>query len=64
MLNYYSSPTLAGTIVCGNTPDQVYSSWTDNGGNCIAELCDDTNDDGYVNVTDLPAIVEAWGACP
>jgi parallel beta-helix repeat protein len=71
-----SNPTLIDTTVCGNTPDQINGDWTDNGGNCIAESCDDANDDGipddcecladingdgYVNVTDLLTIIDQWG---
>jgi hypothetical protein len=34
-----SNPTLTDTTVCGNTPDQIYGNWIDNGGNTIAEVC-------------------------
>jgi hypothetical protein len=64
MLNAYSNPTLTGTTVCGNTPDQIYGDWTDNGGNWVADVCEclaDINGDGYVNVSDLLAIIDQWG---
>jgi parallel beta-helix repeat protein len=31
--------TLIGTTVCGNTPDQISGSWTDGGGNTVADTC-------------------------
>jgi predicted outer membrane repeat protein len=37
---------LAGTILCENTPDQIYGSYTDNGGNCIASSCTDADQNG------------------
>ena len=37
--NSYSNPTLTDTTVCGNTFDQIYGGYTNNGGNTIAESC-------------------------
>jgi parallel beta-helix repeat protein len=39
MYNNNSIPTLTNTTVCSNTPDQINGSWTDNGGNWVAEEC-------------------------
>ncbi|MCP4838741.1 MAG: hypothetical protein GY894_05185, partial [Planctomycetes bacterium] len=47
-----SDPTLTDTNVCGNTydqmagdlTDQIAGAWTDNGGNCISEICDSDQD--------------------
>ncbi len=65
MYNSSSSPTLTDTTVCGNTPDQIYGDWTDNGGNTIADECPpdcpDINGDGNVDVGDLLAIIDQWG---
>ena len=50
-----SSPTLTDTVVCGNTPDQIYpiNSWIDNGGNYIADECDsDEDEDGITDDID------------
>ncbi len=44
--NSGSNPTLTNTIVCGNTPDQIYGGWTDNGGNTVADECPPDDDDG------------------
>ena len=66
MLNIINSnPTLTDTTVCGNTPDQIIGDWTDNGGNWVADecpsVCPDINGDGYVNVSDLLAVIDQWG---
>ena len=60
-------PTLTNTTVCGNTPDQIYGDYTDGGGNTIADVCPwdcpaDVNEDGVVDVTDILALVGAWGS--
>jgi hypothetical protein len=70
-----SSAVLTGTIVCGNTPDQIYGNLIDYGGNCIAETCDDvnaddipdecqcfedTNNDGMVDVIDILEVIANW----
>ena len=65
MYNSSSNPTLIDTTVCGNTPDQIYGDWTDNGGNIVADECPvecpDINGDGYVGVSDLLVIIDQWG---
>ena len=38
------SPILTDTTVCGNVPDQINGNYTDNGGNCISEVCDSDED--------------------
>ena len=62
-----SSPALTDTTVCGNSPNQISGAWTDNGGNTIADVCPwdcpaDVNQDGVVDVTDILALVGAWGS--
>jgi parallel beta-helix repeat protein len=44
MYNWCGNPTLTDTVVCGNTPDQIYNTWTDNGGNLVADECPDADD--------------------
>ncbi|MAI66297.1 MAG: hypothetical protein CMJ26_00295 [Phycisphaerae bacterium] len=59
-----SNPTLTGTTVCGNTPEQIIGDWTDNGGNTVADECEcvgDINLDSYINVNDLLIIIGYWG---
>jgi len=56
--NIYN-PTLTDTTVCGNTPDQIYGDWNDNGGNTIVD--GDINGDGFVDVSDLLVIIDQWG---
>ena len=63
---YLSEPELAGTVVCGNNPSQIDGSWVDNGGNTVNDdcpfICPDINGDGVVDVGDLLAIIDQWGA--
>jgi len=64
--NYKCTPTLADSIICGNTPNQVYpeGSFTDGGGNTIEDDCSvcsgDINGDGHVGVDDLLAVIADW----
>jgi hypothetical protein len=67
MYNFQCSPLLVDTIVCSNTPNQIDGSWTDGGGNTIADVCPwdcpaDVNQDGVVDVNDILALVGAWGS--
>jgi len=61
--------TLTNTTVCGNeTPGQIYGgTWTDGGGNCIQDHCDncadcpaDLDGNGEVSVDDLLALLAAF----
>ena len=42
----FSIPLLTQTILCGNTPDQIFSEYSDNGGNCISYSCIDADENG------------------
>ena len=63
----YSNPTLTDTVVCGNSPDQIWGDWIDNGGNTVADECPidcpDLDGDGEVKVADLLILLAAWGPC-
>jgi len=70
-----SSPTVTNTVFCSNSPDAVFGTYTDGGGNLLTTYCPppipvpsscpaDINTDTNVNVTDLLALLAAWGACP
>ncbi len=69
-----SSPTVTNTEFCGNTPGPINGTYTDGGGNSLlycpppipvpASCPADINTSGSVNVTDLLALLAAWGACP
>ena len=68
LYNTKSSPTLAETTVCGNTPEQILGGYTDNGGNCISEFCADCDtcpadldQDGDVGGADLTQVLTEWG---
>jgi hypothetical protein len=56
---------LGASSFCGNLPDAVSGTYTNNGGNTLT--CPepgDTNGDGVVNVLDLLNVIVGWGACP
>ena len=71
-----SNPTITDSLICGNEPDQIDGDWSDNGGNCITDSCEDTDDngvpdgceacvgdvngDGQVNGFDLGLLLAAW----
>ena len=59
---------LTDSLLCGNAPDQLWGEHVDGGGNTIAETCGpycpaDINDDGTIDVTDILAVIAAWGSC-
>ncbi len=54
-----SSSNLTNTTVCGNTPDQIYGSWDDLGGNTVPTP--DLNGDGLVDGVDLGLLLVEWG---
>ena len=60
-----SMPLISGSLLCGNMPNQISGPWEDNGANTIADECPidcpDINNDGYVSVTDLLAVIDQWG---
>ncbi|MEC8320951.1 MAG: right-handed parallel beta-helix repeat-containing protein, partial [Planctomycetota bacterium] len=50
---YQSVVRIDSSIVCGNTPDQVFGGYTDLGGNCVVEECgDDLDGNGIPDVCD------------
>jgi hypothetical protein len=62
---FASNPVLSDSTICGNTINQISGSWTDNGGNTIADVCPsdcpDLDGDGVVGVNDLLIIIGDWG---
>ena len=61
-------PSLSNMRFCNNSPDDIYGKWEDAGGNVFDDDCGDTlpcpadvSGDAVVNVTDLLAIIDAWG---
>ena len=56
-----SNTIIANTIVCGNAPNQIDGSWTDNGGNLVTDECPecagDNDDNGEVNIDDLLTVI-------
>ena len=64
-----SFPLIGSTAFCGNFHQggelvgHIYGSYKNLGWNEFQDYCDcpDINGDGYVNVTDLLAVIAAWG---
>lgn len=76
--NDQSAPTIIGTAFCANAPDHIAGSdWDDAGSNCFIDRCSDNNGNGFpdacecpdlaggpgVDVSDLLALLSAWGPC-
>ena len=64
-----SLPSLSNMRFCNNSPDDIYGKWEDAGGNVFDDDCGDTlpcpadvSGDAVVNVTDLLAVIDAWGS--
>ena len=58
-----SNPTLSNNYFCNNTYKQIAGKWVDNGGNIMkvkCGTCPDINGDGYVNISDVLAILNDW----
>jgi hypothetical protein len=43
--------TIHDSLICSNTPSQIYGPWSDLGGNCIIDVCD-TDGDGTADCND------------
>ena len=59
---------ISSTHFCNNTPNHTQGTWNDAGDNVFDDDCGDTSPcpadvsgDSVVNVTDLLAIIDAWG---
>jgi predicted outer membrane repeat protein len=64
----YSTPQIAGSVLCANTPDQIDGFWADGGGNEVSDACPgscppDVTGEGRVDTTDLLMIQAEWGPC-
>lgn len=59
---YEGAPRLSGCLFCENTPDQVFGSWVDDGGNSISDPCcpEDLDDNGVVDGADLGLLLARW----
>jgi ribosomal protein L24E len=57
-----NNPQISNTTLCGNTPENIYGTWTDLGGNELLEFCPTTwtvDDDGKVDFDNIQAAVDA-----
>jgi len=65
--NGTAGPTVSDTLFCSNKGSDIHGVWIDGGGNVFEESCDgnfcpaDVTDDSIVNVSDLLAVIDAWG---
>ena len=64
--NNTDGPRIMDTLFCNNVPNDIYGSWVDAGGNVFDDSCGgdcaaDISGDGMVSVTDLLAVIDAWG---
>jgi predicted outer membrane repeat protein len=59
---------LGGTTICGNMPNQIVGPFIEIAPNVIADECGscegDVDQDQFIGIDDLLAVVGAWGACP
>lgn len=67
--NFPGSPVISDSVLCANTPNQIYWSYTDNGGNIINDnYCPppkpkydgDVDDDGDVDFDDFSIFANNW----
>ena len=63
-----SLPVIGGSSFCGNSPSHIAGPWSGDGSNEFNDSCSppcpgDIDGSGSVNVTDLLAVIGAWGAC-
>ncbi len=65
--NGTQGPAISNTKFCSNTGTDIHGVWIDNGGNVFEPICEevdcpaDITGDFYVNVSDLLAVIDAWG---
>ena len=65
MYNETGDVILTNTTVCGNTPDQIYGDWTEDGSNTITNICScppDVNGDGIVGLNDILILLGNFGS--
>ena len=63
-----SMPEIGGTRFCENLPSHIDGPWSDTGGNEFLDSCSeacpaDIDGNGNVDVSDLLAVIAAWGEC-
>ena len=65
--NGTDGPTVSGTHFCSNKGSDISGAWINGGGNTFEESCEgnscpaDITGDAVVNVSDLLAVIDAWG---
>jgi predicted outer membrane repeat protein len=52
--SHSSDPAISDSIFCENTPENIAGDYTDNGGICLADTCDDSNGNGIPDECEPP----------
>ena len=59
------TPLISDSHFCNSYPTHIYGAWADGGGNTMRDSClydcADITGDGYVNISDLLAVIDQWG---
>ena len=59
----YAPVELTDTLVCDNTPDEIFGPYDDVSGNTLCVCPGDFNNDGEVSGADLGVMLALWGEC-
>ena len=52
------------STLCNSQPNHIEGPWNNLGGNTLCGICTgDVTADGVVDVSDILAIISAWGGC-
>ena len=59
-----SAANVRDSTLCNSQPNHIEGPWNNLGGNTLCTICEaDVTADGVVNVSDVLAIISAWGGC-
>jgi hypothetical protein len=48
-----TAPTITGSRICDNDPEEIFGSWSDDGDNDVCDCLGDLSGNGVVDGTDL-----------
>jgi hypothetical protein len=59
-----SAANVQNSTLCNSLPNHIEGPWNNLGGNTLCNICEaDVTADGVVDVSDILAIISAWGGC-
>ena len=59
-----SAANVSNSTLCNSLPNHIEGPWNNLGGNELCSICDaDVTADGVVDISDILAIISAWGGC-